>query len=177
VYVHGPNGWTEEAVLSVADVGCCGLGGMQVAFDSQARRAAVGATRSTAVQVFVREGVTWTEEAVLTISPSLTTDAPAEAIAFSLDTLGQRIIVGTLHGGFTTAAGEGAVVSLLRSGRTWRQELVLLRRTGLHLRRPGSDMFGVATALADNGTVAFVGAPGRFDWRQGTVYRFRLPPP
>jgi hypothetical protein len=121
------------------------------------------APQSGAVYVFTRSGATWAQQAYLKPANTGSGDVFGWSLAISDD--GNRVVVGSpLEDSDTTGVNPvstdpsmtfdaGAAYVFSRTGTTWAQEAFLkATNTG------GTDDFGVAVAIAGNGTTVAIGA-------------------
>ncbi len=104
-----------------------------------------------AAYVFVRAGATWAQQEY--IKPSTLDFGDFFSRALSISTDGNTLAVAS-PGDDSVAPNSGAVFIFVRAGVTWTQ----LQR--LKAANAGdNDQFGVAVALAGNGSVVMIGAP------------------
>ncbi len=156
VFARSGTNWLRQATLRASD----GLAG-----DSFGSSVAVNGTNLVigalskggpgAVYVFVRDGETWAQQAMLT--PSDGTNGDWFGYAVALD--GTNLVIGAPYKGL-----KGAVYHFVRDGGTWSQRPFLTPSDGATF-----DRFGDAVALS--GTTLMVGAPHQADHR-GSVYVF-----
>jgi hypothetical protein len=171
VYVFTRTGtaWVQQAYLKPPNTGAgdafgnsIGLWGDTLAVGARGESsAAVGvggnqadnsAAGSGAVYVFVRSGITWSQQAYVKASNTDATDAFGTSIALWGDTLAvgavQEDSAATGVGGNESddsATSSGAVYVFTRSGVTWSQQAYIKASTsGL------GDRFGVSVALWDD---------------------------
>jgi hypothetical protein len=176
VFVKGPTGrWTQQAKLAASDPAGTAKEnfGFSVALDGDT--AVVGApNRGTfsgdpfggagAAYVFQRSGTKWSQQAILTLTPS--GGVTGDFFGFSVAVSGGTVLAGAvgaalpLHGG-----NSGAVFEFVRSGAAWPQ---VARFAGADTA-PG-DAFGWDVALTGN--TAVIGAPRNSPVNPGTAYVF-----
>ena len=131
------------------------------------------------VDIWVRNGVTWTVEATLTASDKVTLDAFGTAVAISGD--GSRAIVGAPMANPSSLADGGKVYIYRRSGSAWSQETILTTSDVVANDRFGQsvsiDKYGIRVAvgsyLSDPGTISAAGSAYLFSrsettWTQQT---------
>ncbi len=173
-YIFSRSGatWTQQAKLIASDAADSDMLGTSVSITTDGVYAAIGAggfnNHKGAAYVFMRTGVTWTQQAKLIAS-----DAAAgwyfgeDSIAISVD--GTYIIVG-VRGSSSTTNVQGCAYIFSRSGTTWTQQAKI---EGLGVATDGQ--FGKSVSISNTGTYAIVGA-----WeddistkdRQGSAYVF-----
>ncbi len=132
--------------------------GLAVALSSDGNTALAGAkntgcrpaTPCGGAYVFVRNGGTWSLQAMLTAPDG---NEPSPAVALSGD--GTTALVGGNYAGCAAGPGCGAAHMFVRSGVTWSLQA---RLTAPDAR--AHDGFGDAVALSSNGTTALVRAAG-----------------
>ena len=141
----GFNFWSPEAYLKASDAVSGDVFGRSVAISGNT--VVVGApwkgTNAGAAYVFVRNGSTWTQQAILKGSNTVAGDYFGEAVAVSGDT----VVVGASGNDALT----GAAYVFVRSGTTWSQQKLLKAANA----EPG-DRFGYAVAAS--GDTAVIGA-------------------
>jgi hypothetical protein len=117
-----------------------------------------------AAYVFVRNGVTWTQQAELIASDGEANDLFGASVALSGDTA----LVGALWDDYGANTSQGSAYVFVRNGTTWTQQAKLMASNGA-----AYDYFGSSVALfADT---ALVGAPGSdvgSDTDEGSAYVF-----
>jgi hypothetical protein len=147
VFVHGSNGWSQQAELVGSDSQPGDVFSNGVAISGST--AVVGAPGhdvvAGAAYVFVRSGSTWSQQAELTAS-----DADSAVFGQSTGLSGSTAVIGAPN----RDSGTGAAYVFHRSSTTglWTQTRVLTASDGM----PG-DILGFSAAT--NGSIAIVGAP------------------
>ena len=116
--------------------------------------ALVGASQRAAAYVFVRSAGVWTQDAILTPTP--TPDTAWGGFGDSVALSGDIALVRAL----------GAAYVFVRSGGVWTQEAELAAEGG------EASSFGSAAALSADGQTALVGAPTGGNVAQGAAYVF-----
>ncbi|HEY3357140.1 MAG TPA: FG-GAP repeat protein, partial [Polyangia bacterium] len=170
VFVHQADGWAQQAKLLAGDATAEDEFGWAVAL--AADTAVVGAYYQNgsaghhqgAAYVFVRQGVTWTQQAKLTPTDAAADDDFGYAVALAGDTA----VVGAYVKAGSAGAAQGAAYVFVRQGATWTQQAKLLASDGA-----ANDAFGYSVALA--GDTLLVGADGAratAGSQQGAVYVF-----
>jgi FG-GAP repeat len=175
VFVKGPAGWTQQAKLAASDpAGTAKEGfGFSVALDGDT--AVIGAPNrgtfpgdpfggSGAAYVFQRSGTTWSQQAILTETPS--GGETGDFFGFSVAISGGTVLAsapGTAIPGHDV--NSGGVFEYVRSGVTWPQ---VAKFAGADTG-PG-DTFGWDVALA--GSTAIIGAPRNSPVESGSAYVF-----
>lgn len=141
--------WTQEAELHGSDAVdgdlfgyAVALSGTTIVVGASAHNPGAGASAGAAY-VFVKSGVTWTQQAKLVATGGATQDTFGTAVAL----IGDTAVIGAPGRG----ANTGAAYVFTRSGAVWSQQV---RLDG----DAAGDTFGTALALT-SGTL-LVGAPG-----------------
>ena len=101
------------------------------------------------VYVFVRSGISWSQQAQLTATGGLAGDQFGTSV--SID--GNTALVGAPYDDVSTNSDQGSVYVFVRSGTTWTQQAQLIDIAGA-----GSDYFGKSVSLS--GDLALIGANG-----------------
>jgi hypothetical protein len=152
---------TEEAKLAASDRLASDLAGYSVAITSDGSRVIMGTpqsdpgavTNAGAVYVFLRTGVTWSQEAKLVASDAAASNFLGRAVAVADD--GTRVIA-SAPGNNSGASNKGAAYVFVRDTNTnvWTQEQKLSAADGA-----ASDLFGDlrAVAMDSTGTRAVIG--------------------
>jgi trimeric autotransporter adhesin len=176
VFVRPATSWSQQAYLKASNTGGDDLLGQSLALSQDGNTLAVGApfedsvgapsddtaSGSGAVYVFVRSGVTWSQQAYLKATATFAGDAFGTSVALAAD--GNTLAIGApLGDGSTPGTGNpttrgvvdtGAVTVFVRGGATWAA------RSYLQASHIGaSDQFGMTVALSGDGTLLAVGAP------------------
>lgn len=146
----------EEAKLAASDFSATAQFGYSVAIDSTGTRVVVGAnqTEPTGVSnsggcyIFIRNGSTWTQEAVLVPSGVLTSSFYGNAVA--IDSTGTRVVLTSSN---IAATNKGSVCIFLRTGTTWAQEAIFTASD-----TAAGDYFGSAVSMTSDGSRIIVGA-------------------
>jgi hypothetical protein len=155
VFVHRATGWVQQARLTAADGFARDAFGDSVALDGNtavigAENRGLDALRSFqgigGAYVFVRDGSTWSQQALLLPDPA---DAvTGEFFGRSVGLSGQTVLVGAPGDGNE----QGAVFGFTRTGTTWSQTAKFTGSNSVQF-----DTFG--WSLAFSGHRAVVGAP------------------
>lgn len=153
VFTRSGTTWTEQAKLTASDGSATDWFGYGVAISGNT--AVVGAYQDDvganidqgSVYVFIRSGVTWTQQAQLTAADGVADDEFGDTVAISGDTA----IVGTFKDDVGANDGQGSAYVFTRSGTTWTQQAQLTALDG-----SSSDHFGYSVAISGN--TAVVGA-------------------
>lgn len=156
VFSRAGTTWTQEQKLTASDRAADDNFGITVAIDSTGTRVAIGATgkdpsaisAAGAAYVFLRSGVTWTQEQSITASDKLAGANFGGAIAISA--AGDRVVVGAAS--HTSQTGAAYVFS--RAVTTWTQEGKLIASNGAV-----GDIFGHHVSINNDGSVLIIGAP------------------
>jgi cysteine-rich repeat protein len=170
VYVFTRNGttWSEQAYLKASRIGAEKHFGESIALSADGSTLAVGAgfdlfvPQAGAVYVFMRTGVTWSEQAYLKSSNIESGDTFGRSVALSSD--GATLAVGAIHedsaatgvGGNqsdNSAVNSGAAYVFTRNGTAWHQQAyVKASNTG------SAVYFGWSIALSADASTLVVGA-------------------
>jgi hypothetical protein len=180
IFLRTGTSWSEEDNLTASNAGANDQFGASVALSNDGNRLAVGtpfedsdttginnatnesASNSGAAYVFVRSGISWSEEAYVKASNPDAQDAFGHSLALSGD--GSTLAVGayreasnaTVIGGDesnNSATDSGAVYVFLRSGTTWNQQAYVKASNS-----EADDQFGWSLALSADGNTLVVGA-------------------
>jgi len=165
VFVRNGTTWTQQAYLKASNTDPSDYFGSSVAISGDT--VVVGATgedsaalgvngsqadnsssASGAAYVFVRNGITWSQQAYLKASNSEAGDTFSQSVAITGDT----VVVGAPLGNYNFP-DSGAVYVFVRSGATWSQQAYLKANN----IRNGGDQFGLSVAIS--GDTVVVGAP------------------
>lgn len=137
---------TEQQALYASDASSDDYFGSSVAISGNT--AVVGAMGAEAAYVFVRDGASWSQAAVLTPSDGQQGDFFGVSVAIDGDT----IVVGNS----TRSMDRRAVYVFARSGGAWHEQQKLPSQDG----GGGDSRFGYAVAISGN--TIMVGAPDRY---------------
>ncbi len=156
VFTPGPSGWTQQAKLVPADFAQLDQFGYSVAISGDT--AVVGSygnngggTDSGAVYVFVRSGVTWSQQAKL-----LSNDiAAGDGFGYSVAVSGDTLVVGA-PADDDVGSNSGSAYVFTRSGTVWTQQGKLTASDAA-----SADNYGVSVALS--GDTVVIGASGDDD--------------
>jgi len=179
IFIRSPGGttWTQQAYLKASNAGAGDLFGISVAVsgdtvvvgavDEESNATGVNgnqadssASGAGAAYVFVRSGITWTQQAYLKASNTGANDSFGSSVAVSGDT----VVVGAdledsnatgINGDQSdnSAGGSGAAYVFVRAGVTWTQQAYFkASNTG------ASDFFGRSVGVS--GDTIVVGADG-----------------
>ncbi|WP_437278358.1 FG-GAP repeat protein [Sorangium sp. So ce375] len=145
---------TEQQALYASNASSDDYFGWSVAISGNT--AVVGAMGTDAAYVFVRDGASWSQAAVLTPGDGL----PGDFFGVSAAIDGDTIVVGNR----ASSTGRRAAYVFVRSGDAWHEQQKLVAQSG-----PGGDgRFGYAVAIS--GDTIMVGAPS--DYGRGGAYIF-----
>jgi hypothetical protein len=181
VFVRSGTSWVQQAYLKASNPSAGDQFGTSLAISGDGNTIAVGATdeRSLstginsipntsgtdagAVYVFVRNGITWTQQAY--VKPTVIESFDAFGVSVSLSADGATLAVGVQNEASGSAGngpldpndnskqGAGAVCVFGRSGMQWSQQ-AFLKATNPDL----DDAFGRTVALSGDGSTLAVGA-------------------
>jgi hypothetical protein len=166
VFVRNGGAWTQQAYLKTSSTAAGDTLGESVAVSADGSTVALGASSRSSqtgeVDVFVRSGTTWTQQAELVASNAETFDSFGCSVALSAD--GNTLVVGA-YGEDSNATGvdgnqadnsvasSGAAYVFERSGTTWTQPHYLKASNP-----DTADLFGVALAISADGSTIAVAA-------------------
>ena len=171
VYVRNGNTWTQQAILVGSDFGVRSLGFAEGQISIDEDTVVVGAWASAkqgresgAAYVFVRNGNTWSEQAMLLPNDGKPLEQFGNATALDHDTL----MVGACRCHDPSVEG-GAVYVYTRNGSIWTQQAKLFPADGAP-----ADNFGASIKIV--GDRAVIGAPGARNnldhFNEGAAYVF-----
>jgi uncharacterized repeat protein (TIGR01451 family) len=153
VFVRAGTAWTEQQKLAASDAAAANSFGSSVSISGDT--IVVGAPRADtgggvdagAAYVFLRSGITWTEQQKLVASDGTAGDLFGSFVSIDGDTA----VIGA-PGDDPVANNEGSAYAFVRSGSTWTQQQKLIAPDA-----SAQDLFGAAVSIAGNTTV--IGAP------------------
>jgi RHS repeat-associated protein/uncharacterized repeat protein (TIGR01451 family) len=152
VFVRSGSSWSQETKLTASDGAAYDYFGQSVAISGD--MAVIGAPRddgtgldSGSAYVFVRDGGSWSQQAVLTADGAIANDYFGYSVAISGDT----VVIGA-YGDDDRGSDSGAAYVFVRSGSSWSQETKLTASDGA-----AYDYFGQSVAIS--GDTAVIGAP------------------
>jgi len=153
IYHKGSGSWVEEQKLTSPVTGL-NFGVGELSINANGDYLAVPNQALNVVYIYVRSGSTWTLQATLTGSDTVSGDAFGVATSFSSS--GDFIIIGARNADLTlpTRTNAGAAYVFTRSGSTWTQQAKLVASDA-----EANDNFGSAVVINANGTFVAVGAP------------------
>ncbi|MEP7337170.1 MAG: putative Ig domain-containing protein, partial [Acidobacteriota bacterium] len=148
VFVRSGSSWTQQARLNALDGGTNDGFGRAVAINSNT--VIIGAYGDEAdrgsAYVFVRSGVTWSQQQKLTAADGVAADNFGSAVALS----GETAVIGAPAEDLSTPQSKGAAYVFVRNGVTWSQQQKLVAADGLI-----DEEFGAVVALS--GETAVIG--------------------
>ena len=165
VFIRTGSTWTQQAKLNANDGEAGDQFGISVAISSGASSGAsgetivVGAAADTvdgktnqgSAYVFVRSGISWSQQAKLTANDGLAADSFGNSVAITSDDSGDTVIVGAFADNVAANLAQGSAYIFVRSESTWMQQAHLFASNGAAL-----DFFGISVAIS--GETAVVGA-------------------
>jgi hypothetical protein len=154
VFLRTGGAWAEEARLEAGEDESDVVFGAAVALSAAGDVALIGAPSATGgtARVFVREGASWSEQAVLSAVAGQPADSFGVSVALSAD--GHVALVGAPAAQTASGDAAGRAHAFAEAGGTWTEQAVL-EAEGAHA---GED-FGRSVALSADGAVAVIGAP------------------
>lgn len=154
VFIRTGTIWTQQAKLLALDGTTNDNFGFSVSLSADGSTAAIGATSKAGggnAYIFVRSGVTWSQQAKLAASDRAAGDQFGNAISLSSD--GNTVLIGATADA-APATGQGSAYVFIKSGvTTWSQQAKLVAVDGL-----ANDQFGFDVSLSGDGTTALIGA-------------------
>ena len=155
IFTRSGTTWSQEAKIQASDKQASDLFGISVALSGDGNTAIVGASgedspssNAGAAYAFTRTGSTWSQQAKLPQSSSVSGDAFGSGVAVSGD--GDIAIVCTWSKG-----GEGSAYKFTRTGSTWVQAQEF-QYTGWTAN--GNSRYGWACAISSDGTTIAITA-------------------
>lgn len=179
VYVYARSGaaWTEQARLTPSDPQALAEFGSSVALSADGNIALIGSHRVDcsagpgcgAAYFFLRSGGAWTETGRLTASDPEIYKLFGSAVALSGD--GALALIGAPFSNCNASEDCGSAYLFTRGSAGWTEAQRIIPFDPTRFVQ-----FGVAVALARDGSAALIGAPGiscPAVFACGAVYRFR----
>ena len=150
IYTRSGTSWTEQAKLLPSDLSFQDNFGVSVDIDGDtvvvgSKWQDTGGSEAGAAYIFVRSGVTWTQQAKIQASDKQASDQFGYSVAIDGDT----VIVGAPYED-TVASNAGAAYIFTRSGTTWTEQAKIQNDDPIL-----EDRFGVSVAIS--GDTAVVG--------------------
>ena len=161
VYTRAGVSWSQQAKLTASDGAASDGFGASVAITGDtvvigARLGNGASVDSGSAYVYVRSGITWSQQAKLTASDGAAYDYFGNSVAIA----GDAAIIGA-YGDGDKGAMSGSAYVYVRSGSTWNQQAKLTAADGA-----AYDYFGNSVAIA--GDAAVIGAHGDDDKASGS---------
>jgi hypothetical protein len=164
VFARTDGDWSQQAYIKASNTSPGNAFGSKVVISTDGSTIAISAPGRTAsagaVYVFVRNGASWAQQALLTASNTQGDDRFGAALALSAN--GSILAIGAMgeDSGSTdpadnSAPDAGAAYVFVRSGAVWSQQAYLKASNVQE-----DDLFGGALALNANGTTLAIGATG-----------------
>jgi hypothetical protein len=164
VFARTVGGWSQQAYLKASNTAPSNAFGKAVGISTDGSTIAIGApnrnSTAGAVYVFVRNGASWAQQAMLTAGNGEGDDRFGSALALVAN--GSILAVGAIGEnsdgsgpGNNSAADAGAVYVFARAGSVWSQQAYLKASNAQE-----DDLFGGALALDATGTTLAIGATG-----------------
>ena len=167
VFVRDGTIWRQQAKLTASDGATNDFFGWSVALDGDT--AFVGAhedddagSESGSAYMFVRDGITWNQQAKLTASDAAAHDLFGRAVALDGDTA----LVGAYYDD-DNGSNSGSAYVFVRDGATWREQAKLTATDAA-----ADDFFGASVVVDED--IVLVGAFGAYDdnTNSGSAYVF-----
>ena len=169
VFIRSGTTWTQQAKLTADDAQASDAIANQVALNSDATYAVVGAWASGswagAAYVFIRSGTTWTQQQKLVASDAQGGDSFGNAVAIDAD--GDTVIVSAGWDDNTGGVDAGSAYVFTRSGTTWTQQQKLMAGDA-----QANDLFGTSVAIDSDGSTAIIAAMWAGTGQMGAAYVF-----
>lgn len=163
VFTRSGSTWTEQAILRASDAQASDYFGLDVALNSNATYAIVGApfedggagdplTTAGAAYIFSRTGSTWTQQAKIVSSDLQADDNFGVSVDINSD--GTYAVVSSRYeGGPLEGALSGAAYVFKRTGTSWVQQAKLVAEDAQY-----QDYMGDKVSINSDGTRVVVGA-------------------
>lgn len=171
IFARTPSGWSEAAILTLADGQEDDLFGVSVSLDDHI--AVVGASKSNlvapnsgATYIYERTNDRWSQAAVV-VDPAQTPNANFGA---SVSLLAERLLVGASGAAVRNQFQSGAAFTFERIDNSWFIESTLVASS----RRSG-DSFPAAVSLSESDVILGAPADGTNGTRAGAIYLMPLP--
>jgi hypothetical protein len=168
VFVRSGTNWSQQAKLTASDAAAGDEFGVSVAISGET--IVVGAPSdsdagpfSGSAYVFVRNGMSWSQQAKLTASDA----AAGDEFGISVTISGRTVVVGS-RSDDDAGFNSGSAYVFVRGGVSWRQQAKLVASDAAAV-----DRFG--TSVAISGRTVVIGSPEDDDTagiNQGSVYVF-----
>ena len=159
VFTSTAGTWTQQQKLVASDPATDDNFGWSVALSADGNTAIIGAygedttpnTDQGAAYVFIRSGVTWTQQQKLIASDVASSDRFGHRVALSAD--GNTALISAYFEDTSPNTTNGAAYVFTRSGSTWTQQQKLLASDAAT-----DDWFGSSVSLSADGNTALIGA-------------------
>jgi hypothetical protein len=151
VFTRSGTSWSQQAKLVASDAAANDEFGYSVSIDGDtmvagARGEDTGANAAGAVYVFTRSGTSWSQQAKLVVSGTVTAfDQFGQSVSIDGDTM----VVGAHNENNTGGSGAGAAYVFTRSGTTWSQQAKLVASDAA-----ANDEFGYSVSIDGDTMVA-----------------------
>lgn len=167
----------EQFIITAPDKATGDRLGTAVAISGEGNRIAIGAyladsdgiSNSGKAYIFVKTGLTWTQEAILT-STNQSIDA-GFGLSISIDYAGDRVVVGEYESDIGAYTRAGRAYVFLRTGSSWSQEAVLNAADYASVNNTSPQFFGFSVAINHTGDYLVVGAY-YYNQGEGKAYVF-----
>ncbi len=167
VFIRNGTTWTQQAKLTANDGAAGDYFGYSVSLSGN--YALVGAAVDNgslgSAYVFIRNGITWTQQAKLTASDG----GGGDNFGYSVSISGDYALVGAAYDDIGANANQGSAYVFVRSGGTWTQQAKLIASDGAV-----DDVFGGSVSIS--GDYALVGAYNNdvgLNANQGSAYVYK----
>jgi hypothetical protein len=154
IFVRSGTAWAQQARLVGSGLVGAAVFGGSVSISNDGNTVMVAAyldnSFAGALYVFTRSGTTWSQQGGK-LTPTGATGAGQLGHSVCLSADGNTAVAGA----WVDNTLIGAAYIFTRSGTTWSQQGPKLLPTGA---APGSELFGIAVSLSDNGNTALIGA-------------------
>ena len=149
VFIRSGVNWTEQAKLTPNDGTAGAQFGISIAISGDtvlvgASSDSTGGTNAGSAYVFLRNGITWTQQAKLTAADA----AAGDSFGWSVDIDGDTAIVGARLDD-AGAINSGSAYVFVRSGSNWTQQAMLTASDVA-----ANDWFGVSVAISGDSAAA-----------------------
>ena len=128
-----------------------------------------GISNAGKAYIFLKTGLTWTQEAILT-SSNQSIDA-GFGLSVSMDYNGDRVVIGEYSSDIDSYTSAGRAYVFLRTGTSWAQEAALNAQDYASVNNTSPQFFGFSVAINYSGNYIVVGAY-YYNQGEGKAYVF-----
>lgn len=164
--------WTQETKILSNDIASNDTFGSSVAISNDGNTIIVGAnndddkgSNSGTAFIYVRDGITWTQQSKLVASDGISNDYFGSSVSISGD--GNTAIVGSNYDD-DKGSSSGSSYIYTRIGTTWSQQHKLVPTDGV-----ANALFGTSVSISNDNKTIVVGAYGDNSFK-GSAYIYNL---